>query len=81
MLNMTVANKCVVDMKLSFGDLFTDGGHTILDYFNMTVYDTEFMLDVMSKSNINIQKVQYFPPYTPQVCGTCPFFAFDLEHL
>lgn len=55
----------VVDMKLSFGDLFTDGGHTILDYFNMTVYDTEFMLDVMSKSNINIQKVRLAPPTLP----------------
>ena len=73
MLNMTVANKCVVDMKLSFGDLFTDGGHTILDYFNMTVYDTEFMLDVMSKSNINIQKVQLAPPTPPSLCYlSCP---------
>ena len=47
-------------MKISFGDMYTDGGITILDLLNVTTQDSQFFAELMKGSSINLQKVQSF---------------------
>jgi len=44
-------------MKISLGNLYTDGGQTILDLFNSTLTDSEYLLDVLGQSSIQLTKV------------------------
>lgn len=47
-----------LELKISLGDLYTDGGRTLIEHLNMTLADAQFFIDALSRSTISFEKVK-----------------------